>query len=313
MNNTKHEKSYPHLYLEITRKCNLFCPHCFNESKKESKLNMSLVEIKNILENFVAAGGRSLQVTGGEVFMRDDIFEILEYARKIGIEYIILSTNGTICSHEDIYNIIKYSDEVYLSIDGFEKENDLIRGKGSFEKTYNVLQELGSNNHKISVYTSLTPQLLVYLEEFIEWLIEKKVQFLNISPIGNVGRGSFISSKMTFDKTEYFCLYQKLTKIKRKYIGKIKITQPLTKNPSKFDLAGEDWVCNPKGELGLLIGGDVSDRWVLGNAKNGFEFDTEKLEQYIKIMNDIVDEFETSSKEKVIHMWEAMVERLMTG
>lgn len=311
MNNINAQKSYPHLYLEITRKCNLFCPHCFNNSIRESSLNMSLTDVKKVLNNFVTAGGRSLQITGGEVFMRDDILAILKYARKIGIQYIILSTNGTICTNEQIDDICKYADEVYLSIDGFEKDNDLIRGKGSFKKTYNTLVELGKRQQKISVYTSLTPKVLNYLEEFINWLIEKNVYFLNISPIGNVGRGSYISDEMIFDKTEYLHLYKKLTKIKRKYFEKIKISHPLTTNPRKFDLAMEDWICNPKGQLGLLIGGDVSDKWILGNAKKNFQFNTSKLQNYVKIMDDIIYEFEMSSKNDVIHMWEAMVEKLI--
>lgn len=303
-------KRFPHLYLEITRACNLFCPHCFNYSSSNSEMTMSLDDAKLILNNFVKAGGKSLQVTGGESFTHKNLFEILEYARDVEIEYIILSTNGTLCSREDIKRVHDITDEVYLSIDGFERENDRIRGKGGFIKTCNVLDELIEYNHKVSVYTSLTPLVFGYIEEFVEWLIKKGVYFVNFSPIGTVGRGQKKNEDLHFSQDEYGEIYQKIRRLERKYVQKIRIAQPLTKIVEQIDFSKEDWVCNPKGELGILIGGDICDEWILGNAKEEFVFSGEKLKRYIKIMNDLLYNYSKTSECQTVHVWELMVNML---
>lgn len=312
--NKKPSKTKRLLYLEVTRKCNLKCPHCFNDSKIDCEKELSLEEIKKIIDNFLVMGGKEIQLTGGEVFMRKDIFEIMNYAKEKGIEYIRLSTNGTMVNEKNIIKIVELVDEIFFSIDGFEEQHDILRGKGAFQKTINIVDSLSLMDIKISVYLTLTPAVLEYLEEYIEWLIRKNVSHLNISPIGKVGRAKSIDRKFLFEKKEYYNIYTKIRKFQRKYANKITITQPLTFKLEDFNIENEPWVCNTEGNVGLLIGGDTSEKWTLCNAKEGFIFNEEKLLNYSNLVIEKIKAINKYSNSKTpIHWWEEITAALEEG
>ncbi len=65
------------LYIEVTHSCNQNCKHCYLDcSMAKEKMPMSLEQIKDILLNFKLQGGHQVIITGGEPFVRKDIFEI---------------------------------------------------------------------------------------------------------------------------------------------------------------------------------------------------------------------------------------------
>jgi radical SAM protein with 4Fe4S-binding SPASM domain len=119
---------------EITDKCNLKCIHCLVRRVKR-KRELSTSEVLTALENLQRHGLRKLELTGGEPLLRRDIFHILEYCKKKGIE-VDLITNGTLIDKYVVKKLKKVANRIYVSLDGpNSKINDAIRGKGSFRKT----------------------------------------------------------------------------------------------------------------------------------------------------------------------------------
>jgi radical SAM protein with 4Fe4S-binding SPASM domain len=85
---------------------------------------------------------RSVNITGGEPFVRDDIEEIVKILRK-KTKRIVFSTSGYFS--ERIINIArKYPDVGYrISIEGLSTKNDELRGRqGGFDKGLHTLLEL---------------------------------------------------------------------------------------------------------------------------------------------------------------------------
>lgn len=78
--------------FELTYKCNFRCSHCYNVSDNKKK-ELTAREIKNILLQLKDAGCFYVGFTGGEPFMRGDIFEILDFAKINGFR-ITIFTNG---------------------------------------------------------------------------------------------------------------------------------------------------------------------------------------------------------------------------
>ena len=64
--------------LELTDKCNLKCVHCYRVANSEKILSLS--EIKTIINDLCELGCIELTLTGGELFTRSDIFDIIDYA-----------------------------------------------------------------------------------------------------------------------------------------------------------------------------------------------------------------------------------------
>ncbi|QYZ78357.1 GTP 3',8-cyclase MoaA [Methanofollis formosanus] len=82
------------LRLSITPRCNLDCFYCHAEGEVQPREELSLEEIREILEVGAKFGIRSVKFTGGEPLVRKDILDIVR-AVPDGIE-ASLTTNGTL-------------------------------------------------------------------------------------------------------------------------------------------------------------------------------------------------------------------------
>jgi len=131
------------LWINVTGKCNLRCKHCFRDSGNVWKSELTTQEIFSVIDQFASMGGKDLIISGGEPFLRDDIFEILEFAKK-KVPLVQIITNGT-CITKEMANRLKKLEPLYLqiSIDGASDEvNDFIRGAGSFQRAVQGLRNL---------------------------------------------------------------------------------------------------------------------------------------------------------------------------
>jgi len=79
--------------LDLTYRCNEQCIHCYLDHHDHGE--MTTVEIKHLLKEMAEAGVFILTLSGGEIFLRKDFFEILEYARSLTF-CIKLKTNAVL-------------------------------------------------------------------------------------------------------------------------------------------------------------------------------------------------------------------------
>ena len=90
--------------IEITERCNLNCPICFASSGEHPKPDMSLEHIERILQGVAKnAPGCNVQISGGEPTVRDDLPHIIALAKRIGIGFVQLNTNGIRLAQEPGY------------------------------------------------------------------------------------------------------------------------------------------------------------------------------------------------------------------
>jgi len=67
--------------LDVTYRCNERCIHCYLDHDDHGE--MTTAEIRSLLDQLAEAGVFFLTLSGGEVFMRRDFFDIVEYARSL--------------------------------------------------------------------------------------------------------------------------------------------------------------------------------------------------------------------------------------
>jgi len=102
-----------HFYL--TRRCNLNCAYC--SVKDNTKKDISIDEVKKIVDRLYTLGVRALAFFGGEPTLRMDFCEILKYADKKGF-LTFFTTNGTLLNEKYIKEIAETGvDYIELSID----------------------------------------------------------------------------------------------------------------------------------------------------------------------------------------------------
>ena len=80
--------------FELTYGCNLRCVHCFNPTHRALPHELTTAEICALLSQFADLGVLTVTFTGGEPSVRQDIGDILHYARRQGL-MIHLMTNAT--------------------------------------------------------------------------------------------------------------------------------------------------------------------------------------------------------------------------
>jgi len=78
--------------LDLTYRCNERCVHCYLDHQDHGE--MATAEIRRLLDEMADAGVFILTLSGGEVFLRKDFFEILEYARLERQFCVKLKTNA---------------------------------------------------------------------------------------------------------------------------------------------------------------------------------------------------------------------------
>ena len=66
--------------LDLTYRCNEKCVHCYLDHEDHGE--MTTAEIKDVLDQMAAAGVFFLTLSGGEILMRKDFFEILHVCRE---------------------------------------------------------------------------------------------------------------------------------------------------------------------------------------------------------------------------------------
>jgi MoaA/NifB/PqqE/SkfB family radical SAM enzyme len=86
--------------FEVTHRCNLGCTHCYLTEgpvgrPKPIREELTLDEVRRVLEQLAEAGTLFLTFTGGEVFMRRDFLEIVAHARVCGFSVTVFTT-GTL-------------------------------------------------------------------------------------------------------------------------------------------------------------------------------------------------------------------------
>ena len=125
----------PIVVWNSTKRCNLKCIHCYAEATPlAAEDELTTEEAKAFMDDVASYGSPVFLFSGGEPFLRHDLFELIEYATKIGLRPVI-STNGTLITKENAEKAknagIKY---IGVSLDGLQEVNDRFRGvEGAFE------------------------------------------------------------------------------------------------------------------------------------------------------------------------------------
>ncbi|MFH1459660.1 MAG: radical SAM protein [Candidatus Omnitrophota bacterium] len=153
--------------LELTKRCNLKCCHCYNI---KDSCQLSFKQVKIIFKQLRDAGTLFLVLTGGEVFLHPDIMEILNLAKNMNFNLKIF-TNGTLITEEIARNLAKIMpSEIGISIQGARaKTHDLITGvKGSYEKSIQAIKILKAKSISVNLKTTLMQQNFSEFKEIIK-------------------------------------------------------------------------------------------------------------------------------------------------
>ena len=129
----EHESKTCCTLLEVTKRCNLRCAFCFADGGCE-ETDPSEEEMKRAIRDIAEKCGKPLlQFSGGEPTLRDDLPELVRYAKEAGCSYTQVNTNGIRLAEDPEYvqRLAEAGlDIVFLQFDGTDDEiYKTLRGK----------------------------------------------------------------------------------------------------------------------------------------------------------------------------------------
>lgn len=224
----EHEGKTCTAVLEITYRCNMECEVCFANTTKE-QFEPGLEEIKKMYETAYRNGGDcSIQLSGGEPTVRNDLPEILRMGKKMGFSHIQVNTNGIrIAKDLDYLKELKAAgaDLIYLQFDSLQDDvYQKIRGKNMLD----IKLQAVSNCETAGIGVMLVPVLVKGLnDKEVGKLVAfaKKhmpiVKGVHFQPISYFGRypnhhGKLIWDRMNLSDVINCLIYQSNGEMKEK-------------------------------------------------------------------------------------------------
>jgi radical SAM protein with 4Fe4S-binding SPASM domain len=140
--------SLRYLELQITRRCNLKCRHCYIGPSDGAEL--ALEDIENVLEQFQRMQGLRVLITGGEPVLHSNFNLINALLPSFALRKILF-TNGTLLDKRKIGELNVH--ELQIRLDGMREAHDALRGDGTFGKAMRCIEEGLSSGLQVSVCT----------------------------------------------------------------------------------------------------------------------------------------------------------------
>ena len=144
---------------EITRSCNLSCLHCRAASQfGPYEGEFSTERCLRLIDEIAEVGNPVVILTGGEPYLRDDIFEVASYGDRKGLR-MVLATNGTTVTDEIAGKTrdagIK---RISISLDGADAvRHDAFRGvPGAFEGALSGIEAFKRAGVEFQINTTIT-------------------------------------------------------------------------------------------------------------------------------------------------------------
>jgi radical SAM protein with 4Fe4S-binding SPASM domain len=146
------------VHLDLTYRCNERCVHCYLDHEDHGE--MTTAEIKGLLDQLAGAGVLFLTLSGGEIFVRRDFFEILEYARRLTFS-VKLKTNAILIGEHEANRICSLGvGSIQISIYSHRPEvhDAITKITGSLNRSLAAIRFLKARGIKVIVANALMRQ-----------------------------------------------------------------------------------------------------------------------------------------------------------
>lgn len=166
-NNTK-EKNINMAYFHITSKCNLKCIGCYSdEENRNSKNDLSTQQCIKIIDNLNRAKVKTLIISGGEPFLRNDLPDILKYAKQqCKIQTVQVVSNGMI-DRVKYLEVLPYIDSLSISVDGYDEKSSFLRNS-NMEYVLETVKYLSSMTQRVCMIFTLNAKNIPFISKYIK-------------------------------------------------------------------------------------------------------------------------------------------------
>lgn len=178
--------TYPkRVIIETDYTCNLQCRICglwhnnYRKLRGEEK-GLDLSRFDSIFKRLFNDGVKRISFIGGEPFLKSYFLDMVRLAKRSGF-LISTVTNGSLLNEDIIFDIVNNGlfEDIIFSLDGYNKNHDIIRGEGVYktvEKNILYLNSLKRRFNKrfpsVMIYFTVSSYNFKNIEEDVSMLIK---------------------------------------------------------------------------------------------------------------------------------------------
>jgi radical SAM protein len=183
------------VYWEITQACALACKHCRAEAiPSPHPLELTPAEGRALLGQVAQFGDPlpHLILTGGDPLSRSDLWDLIDYGRRLGLEVSITPSATPALTRDALDKLLAHRiRSLGLSLDGSnETRHDAIRAvPGCFERTIAALRYAGQLGMAVQINTLVADETVDDLPAIYQLLQDFPVMRWSLFFLISVGRG----------------------------------------------------------------------------------------------------------------------------
>lgn len=179
--------------LEITARCNMNCTFCFAEP--DGAQDPSLDTVKRWINDLTEPGKTLLQLSGGEPTVRDDLPEIVAYAKQVGCKYVQLNSNGLRLAEDEAF-VKRLADAglsfVFMQFDGVDDAvYEKLRRRPMLEVKKRAIEQCGRYGIGVTLVPVIVPGVNTeQIGDIIRFAIQRSpyVRGVHFQPVSYFGR-----------------------------------------------------------------------------------------------------------------------------
>lgn len=211
---------------EVTQACDLACLHCRACAQpKRNPFELSTDEGKKLIDQIAEMEVPVFVLTGGDPLKRPDLFELIDYARQVGVR-VSLTPSATPLLTKDVVCRLKESGlaRLAVSLDGSHREvHDAFRGmSGSFDRTMEAIQWANEAGLPVQINTTFSRRNAEDFENIARLIESKKIALWSVFFLVPTGRGK-LDELLSADQFE--SLFAQLYALSRRVPFHIKTTE----------------------------------------------------------------------------------------
>jgi radical SAM protein len=211
---------------EVTQACDLACVHCRASAQPERHPEeLTTAEGKYVIDQIASWKVPVFVLTGGDPIKRPDLFELISYARKVGVR-VSLTPSATPLLTRNVVVRLKEAGlaRLAVSMDGASAEtHDAFRGfSGSFARTLDAVRWANEVGLPVQINTTFSRRNIDEIDQIVSIMDELCIALWSVFFLVPTGRGKLND---LLSAEEFEGVFEKLHRLSRSATFDIKTTE----------------------------------------------------------------------------------------
>ncbi len=189
------------LLFSITNRCNFRCLHCYVDAPTGRYGELSMENLKLLLDQFAEANVPNVALTGGEPFIRPDLQEFLFGLRDRRIGFSEVFSNAALLTDELLDKVEEagFHPSFKVSFDCVGSHDHMRGVPGAEESTLRGIRLLIRRGYSVTIITTIDNRVMQNLGDTLGLLAELGVDSWRMAPPIEIGAWRGAGSKVELD------------------------------------------------------------------------------------------------------------------